>query len=57
MPTHYYEIYYEDGSYEQVYRYEDYIACQQSHKKIRKSVEHRLTNEGWKSKILIGGNN
>ena len=52
MPIHYYDITYADGGYEQVYRYEDLVACKQGGRKIKTIKEYKYTEKGWLVKPL-----
>ena len=53
MATNYYDIYYADGGYEQVYRHEDMLACKLGKRKV-KSIKHReYTVNGWKEKVIV----
>lgn len=48
MPVRcFYSIYYADGGYEKVFRYEDMVACRLGSKKTRVIKEHKLTEKGW----------
>lgn len=53
MPTSYYDIYYADGGYEQVYREEDMLACKMSGRRIKSIKYRRYTDEGWKEKVIV----
>ena len=53
MATNYYDIYYADGGYEQVYRQEDMLACKLGERKV-KSIKYReYTVNGWKEKAIV----
>lgn len=53
MPTVYYDIYYADGGYEQVYRHEDMLACKLGRRKVKSIKYRRYTENGWKEKVIV----
>ena len=52
MPTHYYVVYYTSGKSEMLYRYEDVAACREYKTGIKKIMEYRMSDMGWRSKEI-----
>ena len=53
MPTSYYDVYYINGDYERVFRFEDMIACKFGNKKTKVIKEYKLTEKGWKVRVIV----